>query len=77
MNHARSIVAPIVALVIVIVAEMFIGADSGLGNRIINSQQVLNVKSMYASILAAGALGYALNILFLVAERKIVHWSGR
>ena len=65
------------ALVIVIVAEMFIGADSGLGNRIINSQQVLNVKSMYASILAAGALGYALNILFLLMERKIVHWSGR
>lgn len=65
------------ALVIVIVAEMFIGADSGLGNRIINSQQVLNVKSMYASILAAGALGYALNVLFLLLERKIVHWSGR
>ena len=34
-------------------------------------------KSMYAAILAAGALGYALNVLFLVAERKIVHWSGR
>ncbi len=65
------------ALVIVIVAEMFIGADSGLGNRIINSQQVMNVKDMYASILAAGALGYALNILFLLIERKIVHWSGR
>ncbi len=65
------------ALVIVIVAEMFIGADSGLGNRIINSQQVMNVRDMYASILAAGALGYALNILFLVAERRIVHWSGR
>ena len=65
------------ALVIVIVAEMFIGSDAGLGNRIINAQQVLNVKSMYAAILAAGALGYALNILFLVAERKIVHWSGR
>jgi len=65
------------ALVIVIVAEMFIGADSGLGNRIINAQQVMNVRDMYASILAAGALGYALNILFLVAERRIVHWSGR
>ncbi|MEP6789958.1 MAG: ABC transporter permease [Ramlibacter sp.] len=65
------------ALVIVIVAEMFIGADSGLGNRIINSQQVMNVRDMYASIIAAGALGYALNILFLIAERKIVHWSGR
>ena len=65
------------ALVIVIVAEMFIGSDNGLGHRIIDAQQVLNVKSMYAAILAAGALGYALNVLFLVAERKIVHWSGR
>jgi len=65
------------ALVIVIVAEMFIGADSGLGNRIINAQQVMNVKDMYASILAAGALGYALNVLFLLIERRIVHWSGR
>ncbi|CAN5344632.1 ABC transporter permease [soil metagenome] len=65
------------ALVIVIVAEMFIGSDSGLGHRIIDAQQVLNVKSMYAAILAAGALGYALNILFLIAERRIVHWSGR
>lgn len=65
------------ALVIVIVAEMFIGSDSGLGHRIIDAQQVLNVKSMYAAIIAAGALGYALNILFLVAERRIVHWSGR
>ena len=65
------------ALVIVIVAEMFIGSDSGLGHRIIDAQQVLNVKSMYAAILAAGALGYALNVLFLVAERRLVHWSGR
>ncbi len=65
------------ALVIVIVAEMFIGSDRGLGHRIINAQQVLNVKSMYASILAAGALGYGLNVLFLMIERKIVHWSGR
>ena len=65
------------ALVIVIVAEMFIGSDNGLGHRIIDAQQVLNVKSMYAAILAAGALGYALNVLFLVAEKRIVHWSGR
>ncbi|AMD44073.1 ABC transporter permease [Bordetella holmesii] len=65
------------ALVIVIVAEMFIGAESGLGNRIINAQQVLNVREMYAAILAAGALGYLLNILFLLIEKRIVHWSGR
>jgi len=65
------------SLVIVIVAEMFIGSERGLGHRIIDSQQVMNVRDMYASILAAGALGYALNILFLVFEKRIVHWSGR
>lgn len=65
------------ALVIVIVAEMFIGSDSGLGYRIINAQQVMNVREMYAAILATGMLGYLLNIVFLVFERRIVHWSGR
>jgi len=65
------------ALVIVVVAEMFIGSDSGLGNRIINAQQVMNVRDMYASIMAAGVMGYSLNVLFLLAERRIVHWSGR
>ena len=65
------------ALVIVIVAEMFIGSDNGLGHRIIDAQQVLNVKSMYSAILAAGILGYMLNILFLIIERRVVHWSGR
>jgi len=65
------------ALVIVVVAEMFIGSDSGLGHRIIDAQQVLNVRSMYAAILAAGILGYVLNIVFLLLERRIVHWSGR
>ena len=65
------------ALVIVIVAEMFIGSENGLGHAIIDAQQVLNVKTMYAAILSAGALGYALNIVFLMLERRIVHWSGR
>ena len=65
------------ALVIVIVAEMFIGADNGLGNRIINAQQVMRVKDMYAAILSAGVMGYALNVFFLIAEKRTVHWSGR
>jgi sulfonate transport system permease protein len=56
---------------------MFIGSVDGLGHTIIYAQQVLNVKTMYAAILATGILGYALNILFLMLERQIVHWSGR
>ncbi len=66
-----------IALVIVIVAEMFIGTEQGLGKRIIDAQQVLNVKDMYASILITGMLGYVLNVLFLVIEKRFVHWSGK
>jgi ABC-type nitrate/sulfonate/bicarbonate transport system permease component len=65
------------ALVIVIVAEMFIGTETGLGKRIIDAQQVLNVKDMYASILITGILGYALNALFLLIEKRFIHWSGK
>ena len=65
------------ALVIVVVAEMFIGSESGLGYKIINTQQVMNTKMMYAAIMAAGILGYALNVVFLAIEKRIVHWSGR
>ncbi|NJL99229.1 MAG: ABC transporter permease [Synechococcaceae cyanobacterium SM2_3_2] len=66
-----------IALVIVIVAEMFIGTQLGLGKRIINAQQVLNVKDMYSSILLTGILGYFLNVVFLVLEKKVIHWSGK
>lgn len=65
------------ALVIVIVAEMFIGSETGLGHRIIDAQQVFNVKDMYASILVTGALGYLLNLAFLLGEKRLIHWSGK
>ncbi|WP_199758532.1 ABC transporter permease [Aquabacterium soli] len=65
------------SLVIVIVAEMFIGSETGLGHRIIDAQQVFNVKDMYTSILITGALGYLLNLAFLLIEQKVVHWSGK
>ena len=65
------------ALVIVIVAEMFIGSENGLGHRIIDAQQVFNVKEMYSSILITGALGYFLNLAFFSIEKRIVHWSGK
>ena len=66
-----------IALVIVIVAEMFIGSEEGLGHRIIDAQQVFDIRKMYAAIIVTGALGYLLNMLFLIAERRLVHWSGK
>jgi sulfonate transport system permease protein len=65
------------ALVIVVVAEMFIGSQDGLGHSVFEAQQLFDMPQMYAAIFAAGALGYALNLMFLVIERNFVHWSGK
>jgi ABC-type nitrate/sulfonate/bicarbonate transport system permease component len=65
------------ALVIVVVAEMFIGSIDGLGQRVINAQMIFDMPAMYATIFAAGVLGYGLNVLFILIERKFVHWGGK
>lgn len=65
------------ALVVIIVAEMFIGSDAGLGHRIINAQQTYDLADMYGSILIAGVLGYAVNAVFLKLDTSFVHWAGR
>lgn len=64
-------------LVVIIVAEMFIGATDGMGHRIIDAQISYDLPEMYGSILITGALGYALNLFFLILESRLVHWSGR
>jgi ABC-type nitrate/sulfonate/bicarbonate transport system permease component len=64
-------------LVVMIVAEMFVGSTNGMGQRIIDAQQVFDMPQMYASIIATGVMGYALNQIFLITENKFVHWKGR
>lgn len=66
-----------IALVVIIVAEMFIGSSNGMGRRIIDAQQVFDLQQMYASILMTGILGYGLNLLFLAIEKLFVKWAGK
>jgi sulfonate transport system permease protein len=65
------------ALVIIVVAEMFIGSQDGIGHSVFEAQQMFEMPRMYAAIFAAGALGYGLNLFFLLIERHFVHWSGK
>jgi sulfonate transport system permease protein len=65
------------ALVIIAVPEMFIGSQDGLGHSVFEAQQLFDMPRMYAAIFAAGALGYGLNLMFLLIERRFVHWSGK
>jgi sulfonate transport system permease protein len=65
------------ALVVIVVAEMFIGSQDGLGHSVFEAQQMFEMPRMYAAIFAAGVLGYGLNLLFMLIERRYVHWSGK
>lgn len=66
-----------ITLIIVIITEMFIGTQVGLGRRIIDFQYIYNITGMYAVIILTGLVGYMLNTVFVLAEKKTIHWSGR
>lgn len=65
------------ALVVIVVAEMFIGARDGIGKRIIDAQMVYNLPLMYGAILLSGVRGYGLNAVIVLVEKKFIHWSGK
>jgi len=62
-------------LVVVIVTEMFIGSVNGLGQSILNAQLKYEIPEMYALIIITGILGYILNKLFLILEKRTIHWT--
>ena len=66
-----------IALIIVIVAEMFIGSVDGLGYRIFSAQMLFDMPMMYGAIFLTGALGYGLNLFFVVLDKVFIHWGGK
>ena len=65
------------ALILVIVTEMFIGTTLGLGKRIYDAQLTYRIPEMYSSIILVGTLGYLSNKIFMIFENLTVHWSGK
>ncbi|MCP4114359.1 MAG: ABC transporter permease [Desulfobacteraceae bacterium] len=65
------------AIVLVVVSEMFIGTDIGLGRLIYDSHYSYQIDRMFAVIVATGALGYFSNKLFSMLENRLLHWSGK
>lgn len=63
------------SLIIVVVTEMFIGTNFGLGFRIINAQLVYKIPEMYSIIFLTGIFGFLMNKGLILVERKVVHWT--
>ena len=62
-------------LILLLVAEMFLGARDGLGTVIYNNQAVLKYKEMYFFILLAGLIGWGINRFLEYLQRKVVFWE--
>lgn len=62
------------AFFMLIGAEM-IGAHSGLGYLIIQSEATFQMQKMYAAIVTVALLGIAINYIMLKIERKAMNWK--
>jgi ABC-type nitrate/sulfonate/bicarbonate transport system permease component len=66
-------IAVSLGLVLVIVSEFVVEAN-GLGYYLITQQTTYDFPALYAGILFLGLLGYVLNRLFLLVERRVLAW---
>jgi NitT/TauT family transport system permease protein len=64
-------------LIIVVILEMFIGTDKGLGQLIYNAHMTYQIPQMYATIVITGLIGYGMNKGFIKLEEEVIHWGGR
>jgi ABC-type nitrate/sulfonate/bicarbonate transport system permease component len=67
-------IAVSLGLVLVIVSEISGGELNGLGHYLLVQQSTFDYPALYAGIIFLGVLGYALNRVFLVAERRLLAW---
>lgn len=63
-----------IALIIAISAELIAGSP-GLGSAIRDAQNVLDVDSMYALILATGVVGVCFHVALAAGERHYLRWQ--
>ena len=66
-------VSSAVALILVVTGELVIGS-AGVGNAIAVARSGGDVAVAYGYIAVAGLLGLALNTLFKIVERPVLHW---
>jgi NitT/TauT family transport system permease protein len=65
------------ALILVVVSEMLIGSNRGLGKVIADMRYTDDTPRLYAAIIVAGAIGFLFNVIVAFAEQQLVHWRGR
>ena len=66
----------LVIVIVVIVAEMFIGTQYGLGHIIYDASIIFDTPMVVAGIIIIGLIGLLINSLIVIIEKKVIHWKG-
>jgi ABC-type nitrate/sulfonate/bicarbonate transport system permease component len=61
------------ALILMVISEMVASTD-GIGFFVLQSQRSFAIPEMWSGILLLGLLGYALNLIFVLVERRVLAW---
>jgi NitT/TauT family transport system permease protein len=63
------------SLALVVVTEMFLGANDGLGKMIYDYYLQYRIPEMYAVIIVLGIVGFFINQIYIILENKFIFWS--
>jgi ABC-type nitrate/sulfonate/bicarbonate transport system permease component len=61
------------ALILMVISEM-VASTNGIGYFVLQAQRSFAITEMWSGILLLGLLGYALNALFGLVERRVLRW---
>lgn len=63
------------SIIIIVVTEMLVGAQYGLGTRAQNVQKTNNIPDLFVTIMTIGFIGVVLNKTLVWMDRKLVYWK--
>jgi ABC-type nitrate/sulfonate/bicarbonate transport system permease component len=61
------------ALILMVISEM-VASTNGIGFFVLQSQRSFAIPEMWSGILLLGLLGYILNVVFVLVERRVLAW---
>ncbi|MFC4013080.1 ABC transporter permease [Nonomuraea purpurea] len=62
------------SLIVMVFSELLPGTTNGIGFQLTYAYSTFDLPAMWAGIVLLGVLGYLLNELFLVVERRVLAW---
>lgn len=62
------------ALILMVISELFGGATDGIGYQLLLAQRSFDAPGVWATIALLGTLGFIVNALFVLAERRLLVW---